>query len=205
MSEIVRFKMESLHVRTDPKRGLRFCQGETESFSGTILAHLDEKSGTRSNRGTVDLATGRIRLRWNVVATFPLLADALASGQLSPRDSDLVRVSLTEAGRVLEDDSGFQVEGRGKIRPGSILSPARINAHQNLVRILPVARSMKFSRALAAGNPIRCVFAPEGSCVEVTLPAALGGESQRLTLTGGFTLQPIGRRRRAAMAKRRRK
>jgi hypothetical protein len=191
MDPVVLFKIESLHARTVQDSGLIIRQQGREFVTGTIVAHLDQAAASPANTGMVDLATGAIQLRWEVIAGLPFLADAFAGGQVSHTESAPVRISLSEAGQVLESGSGFQVGGTGQIQPGSFLSAARINLHNNLAHIIPEGRKSTLGRALAARGPVRCILVPESSYVDVSLPKAMGAGTQRLNLTGGFVIVPV--------------
>jgi hypothetical protein len=191
MDPIVLFKIGSLHARTVQEDGLKIRHRGREVSTGTIVAHLDDTAEIPANMGMVDLATGTIQLRWGVIAALPLLADAFASGSVAAKESAPVRATLEETGRVLEDGSAFDVKGTGRIGPGSLLSPARIMAHNNIVKILVDGRAATMRRALAAGNVVRCAFVPESSTLDLALPKSLGGGTQRLNLAGGFSLVPV--------------
>jgi hypothetical protein len=188
---IVLFKIESLHARTVQETGLTIRQRGTEIVTGTIVAHLDDSAAFPTNLALVDLATGAIQLRWAIIAALPFLADAFASGSLSPKDSSPVRATLDETGQVLDDGSGFQVKGTAQIKPGSLLSAADITLHNNLVQIATEGRKSTSVSALASGAGVRCTLVPESSYLDVTLPKSMGGQSQRLNLVGGFRLVPV--------------
>jgi hypothetical protein len=188
---IVLFKIESLHARTVQETGLTIRQRGTEIVTGTIIAQLDDSAAFPTNLALVDLSTGAIQLRWGIIAALPFLADAFASGSLSPKDSSPVRATLDETGQVLDDGSGFQVKGTAQIKPGSLLSAAAITLHNNLVQIATEGRKSTSVSALASGAGVRCTLVPESSYLDVTLPKSMGGQSQRLNLVGGFRLVPV--------------
>jgi hypothetical protein len=191
MESIVLLQITSLLARCLPESGLMIRQRGIEIMTGPIVASLDESAPIPANTGIVDLATGAIRLQWAVIATLPFLADAFASGTLSPKDSAPVRATFDESGRALDDGSGFDVKGKGRISPGSILSAATVPAHQNPFGFVGIDSLAKFGAALNAGNAVRCAFASGSAVVDLKLPKALGGGTQRLTLTGGFVLAPL--------------
>ena len=191
MGPIVLFKIESLHARTVQETGLTIRQRGTEIVTGSIVAQLDDSAAFPTNLALVDLATGAIQLRWGIIAALPFLADAFASGSLSPKDSSPVRATLDETGQVLDDGSGFQVKGTAQIKPGSLLSSAAITLHNNLVQIVTEGRKSTSVSALASGAGVRCTLVPESSYLDVTLPKSMGGQSQRLNLVGGFRLVPV--------------
>jgi hypothetical protein len=191
VGSIVLFKIESLHARTMQETGLTIRQRGNEIVTGTIIAHLDESAAFPTNLAMVDLATGAIQLRWGIIAALPFLADAFASGSLSPKDSSPVRATLDETGQVLDDGSGFQVKGTAQIKPGSLLSAADITLHNNLVQIVTEGRKSTSVSALASGAGVRCTLVPESSYLDVTLPKSMGGQSQRLNLVGGFRMVPV--------------
>jgi hypothetical protein len=191
MSHTVLFKIESLHVRTVQDTGLKFQQQGQEFVTGTVVAHLDAGAASPANMGMVDLDTGAIELRWGIIAALPFLADAFASGQVEQKDSSPVRVSLEEAGRLLEDGSGFEVQGTGQVSPGSFLSSVKIPLHNNIVQVVANGRRLTFARALSGRSPVRCTFLPASSYLDVTLPKALGAGKQRLNLKRGFVIVPV--------------
>jgi hypothetical protein len=187
---IVLFKITVLHARSVPETGLRVRQRGQEAITGTMVAILDDSAPFPANMGVVDLASGAITLRWAVIATFPYLADAFASGRIPPKDSGVVRVSLEESGQVLDDGTGFNVQGTGQVAPGSIFSQAKVDAHVNFVQFVD-GSGPTLKRAFTHGDPVRCVLVPDSCYLDITLPKALGGGSQRLSLVGGFTLLPL--------------
>lgn len=190
MNDVVLFKIESLHVRTIGDNGLTLRRDGQDIRTGPILAHLDESVEAPGNMGMFDGNTGAVQIRWDIVATVPFLADAMAAGRMPLEDGGLIRVTLEEHGKVQEGNGSFKLKGNGRIHPGSFLSAADIVAHPNMLRVLG-SRSMPFSRAIASGNPFRCAIDSEGSHVELNLPDALGGGSQRLKITGGFAVVPL--------------
>ena len=54
-----------------------------------------------------------------------------------------------------------------------------------------IATGPTLKRAFTHGDPVRCVLVPDSCYLDITLPKALGGGSQRLSLVGGFTLLPL--------------
>jgi hypothetical protein len=191
MDQIVLLKIESLHARVVQEAGLKLRQKRREFFTGSIAAHLDEKADPPANLGLINLTTGAIHLRWAIIATLPVTADALAAGQVSQKESGPLRVSFDEVGQVLEDGAGFDATGGGQIAPGSLLSSANLESQHNLVRTIPDARKMvPLTRALASGKSVRCALIPE-SYLDLTLPKSLGGGTQRLNLVGAFVLVPV--------------
>lgn len=190
MNDVVLFKIESLHVRTVGENGLTLRQAGQDVHSGPILAHLDEEVEAPGNMGMFDGASGAIQIRWDVVATVPFLADAMASGQIPLEDGGLIRATLEEHGKLQDGDGSFKLKGHGRIHPGSFLSAADIIAHPNMLRVLG-SRSMPFGRAIASRTPFRCAIDSEGSHVELRLPEVMGGGTQRLKITGGFAVVPL--------------
>jgi hypothetical protein len=191
MDNVVLCKIESLQVRTVQETGLKVRLRGRAFSTGTILTHLDDGADAPANLALIDLAAQTIKLQWAVIAVLPALADAVSSGQVSPKDSAPVRVVLEESGRLLEDGTGFNVKGTGQFAPGSLLSPAAITAHVNLAKLLPVGGAGTLKRAMTAGNPTQCKLVPESSRIEFAFPKSMGGGSQTLNLTGGFSLRPI--------------
>lgn len=192
MDETLLVKIESLHARVVKESGLALKRGGQDFVTGTVSAVLDDAAGPTSNLGVVNLTAGTIQLRWSIVATLPLLADALAAGIVAPRESGAVRVTFEEAGPLLPDGSGFDATGTGSVAPGSMLSGATIYPHTNYVRVAPTQRGRPphLAKTLAKGQPVRCALLPQ-SYVEAGLPKALGGGKHSLNLIGGFTLVPI--------------
>jgi hypothetical protein len=191
MDPIVLLKIKSLHARASEATGLTIRQKGREVFTGTIVAHLDDSAESPANMGMIDLATGSIQLHWAIIATLPFMADAFASGAISQKESALLRASLEESGQVLDDGSGFNVHGTGKIGPGSVLSSAKIVLHNNFVKILEYSRTVTLGSALAAGDVVRCAIVPDSSFLDIALPKSLGGGTHRLNLVGGFLLVPV--------------
>jgi hypothetical protein len=188
MDQIVLLKIESLHARVVQEAGLKLRQKRREFFTGSIAAHLDEKADPPANLGLINLTTGAIHLRWAIIATLPVTADAFAAGQVSQKESGPLRVSFDEVGQVLKDGCGFDANGGATIAPGSLLGSATIKLHSNEVRTIPDEPPM--TRALANGNPARCALIPS-SYLDLTLPSSLGGGTQRLNLVGAFVLVPV--------------
>src|SRR5579871_1174293 len=120
MDQIVLLKIESLHARVVQEPGLKFRLKQKEVHTGTIAAHLDDTAPPPANLGLLNVTTGTIRLRWAIVATLPVLADAFASGLISQKESGLLRVSFDESGQIPEDGSGFDATGGGSVSPGSL-------------------------------------------------------------------------------------
>jgi hypothetical protein len=191
MDPIVLLKIKSLHARTSPETGLKIRQRGREIAAGTIVAHLDDSAEVPANMGMIDLATGTIQLRWAVIATLPFMADAFASGSIPQKESSPLRASLEESGQVLDDGSGFNVQGTGKIAPGSVLGKSSIALHNNVVELLGNGGKATSIRALAAGEVVRCVLVPNSSYLDVALAKSLGGGTQRLNLVGRFLLAPV--------------
>jgi hypothetical protein len=185
MAQLMLLQIQSLHARSVQEAGLIVRIGGIAIETGPIVAILDGTAVSPANTALLDLDTGKIRLKWGVIATLPFMADAFASGAIAPAVSAPVQVTLDEHGHVLGDGNGFDVQGTGNIVPGSILSGASVPTHQNLVSAPGIAAS------LAAGDTAICTFAPESSVVQVKLPRALGGGTQSLNLTGGFLLVPL--------------
>jgi hypothetical protein len=188
MDQIALLKIETLHARVVQETGLKLRQKRREFFTGSIAACLDERADPPSNLGLINLTTGAIHLRWAIIATLPAVADALAAGQISQKESGLLRVSFDEVGQVRKDGFGFDAKGGAKIAAGSLLGAANVELHSNFARTLPDEPPM--TRALANGDSVRCALIPE-SYLDVTLPSSLGGGTQRLNLVGAFVLAPI--------------
>jgi hypothetical protein len=183
-------KIESLHARSVQEAGLKIRHRGREIHTGTIVATLDDSAAFPANVGMIDLDTGTIHLRWGIIAMLPFMADAFASGAISVKESKTFRVSFEEAGQVLEDGNGFDVQGTGQLCPGTLLSSADIGFQNNLVRIHPEPRKKTLHALLSAGDSVRCALLPE-SYLDITLPKSLGGGTQRLNLIGGFLLIPV--------------
>ena len=191
MDSIVLLKIKSLHVRVSQENGLTLRPKGREINTGTIVACLDDSAASPANMGMIDLATGTIQLNWAVIVTLPFTADAFAIGLISQKESDLVRASFEESGQVLDDGSGFDVKGTGKISLGSVLSSAKIPLHNNVIDIRGDGRTRTLVSDLAAGKVLRCALVTESCYVDVALPKSLGGGTQRLNLVGGFLLVPV--------------
>jgi hypothetical protein len=187
MDQIYFVRMESLQARTVKDTGLTLRLGGKEVVTGTISGVLDESAGP--SLGTVNATTGVIHLRWSILATLPIVADLLASGQLSDAERGVLRVSFEEVGQMASDGSGFDSVGTASIAPGSLLSKAEIMAHSQLVRVVD-RKNPSIVKALSRGQSVRCAFLPE-SRVEARLPRNLGGGNHSLNLLGGFVLVPI--------------
>jgi hypothetical protein len=190
MDPIVLLKIGSLHARSVQETGLKIRRQGQDLFTGTIVACLDESAAFPANVGLINLATGTIQLRWAIIAALPFMADAFASGNVSLKESAPLRVSFEEAGQVQDDGCGFDVKGTGQIGPGSVLSSVTIPLQNNFFRICPEPRKKTLSSLLTAGDAVRCALAPE-SFLDVVLPKALGGGTQRLNLVGGCLLTPV--------------
>jgi hypothetical protein len=188
MDQVVLLKIESLHARVVQEAGIKLRQKRREFFTGSIAAHLDEKADSTANLGLINLTTGAIHLRWAIIATLPVMADAFAAGHISQKDSGLLRVSFDEVGQVLKDGFGFDATGGAKIAPGTMLGAAMIEGHSNIVRTIPGEPRM--TQALTNGNSVRCALVSE-SHLDLTLPSSLGGGTQRLNLVGAFALTPV--------------
>jgi hypothetical protein len=190
MDSVVLLKIESLNAGGVQQSGLIIQQAGVEIPTGPIVAVLDDSAAIPANTALLNVTSGAIRLRWAVIATFPFTANAFAQGAIAPKNSAPVRVTLDESGQLLDDASGFAVNGTGQIGPGSVLSAAKIPAHQNLVTFV-VGDSFNLGRAVLAGATLQCTFVPDFSIVQVKLPKSLGGGTQSLNLTGGFLLVPV--------------
>lgn len=190
MDPTLLLRIGSLHARSVQETGLKIRRQGHEFYTGTIVACLDESAPFPANVGLVNLATGDIHLRWAVIAALPFMADAFASGSIAHKESAPLRVSFEEVGKVGADGCSFDVEGTGKICPGSLLSSAEIILQNNLIRIHPEPRKKTLSSILSGGDAVRCALAPE-SFLDVALPKNLGGGTQRLNLVGGFLLTPV--------------
>jgi hypothetical protein len=191
MDQIVLLKIESLHARVVQQAGLKFRQKGRELYTGTISAYLDESAAPPANLGLINLTTGGIRLRWAIIATLPIMADASAAGEVPPKEGGLLRVTFDEDGEVPEGGHGFRATGGGEIAPGSLLSAARVLSQSNGFRKLPnKGKNPPIMNALASGMSVDCALIPE-STLDIALPRSLGGGTQCLNLVGGFTLVPI--------------
>jgi hypothetical protein len=188
MDHVVLVQIESLHARVVQEAGIKLRYKRREFFTGSIAAHLDEKADPPANLGLINLNTGAIRLRWAIIATLPVMADAVASGQVPQKETGLLRVSFDEVGQILKDGSGFDAAGGARILPGSLLGSATIAAHSNTFRLIRDEPPM--TRAIANGNSVRCALMPE-SYLDLNLPSSLGGETQRLNLVGACVLVPV--------------
>lgn len=124
MEELVVFRIANLHARSLQDRGIQIQYEGRRFYTGPIVACLDDRAGPGNNIGAVNLATGTIKYRWATLVTMPLLADALAEFDLPPESTGPVRVSFEETGIVT--DSGFCVEGPGRVEPGSIFSDSAV-------------------------------------------------------------------------------
>jgi hypothetical protein len=191
MDRIVLFKIGTLHARSVQERGLKVRHRGRETFTGPMMAHLDDRAEVPANLGLLDLTTGTIRIQWAVLATVPFLADAFAGGHVTAKDNAALRVSLEESGRILDDGSGFSVKGQGEVGPGSVFSRATIPLHANLITIPTGGLATALERARATGDGVHCTMVPESSHLDIALPRSLGGGTQRLHLMGGFTLLPL--------------
>jgi hypothetical protein len=205
MPLIVLSQIQSLHVRTVQETGLKIRFADAEIQSGPIVGILDDTAASPANTALLDIGTGVISLQWALIATLPFLADAFASGAISPKDSAVVRLTLEENGEVTANGSGFAVEGTGQIAPGSVLSTATIQGHQNAVTAAGIGTTAKFAAALVAGDTVQCTFIPDGCVLQLKLPRSLGGGTQRLNLMGGFLLVPVMTLERPDRTKRRRR
>lgn len=190
MDPIVLLRIGSLHARSVQETGLKIRRQGQEFYTGTIVACLDESAPFPANVGLVNLATGAIHLRWAVIAALPFMADAFASGSIAVKESAPLRVSFEEVGQIDKDGCSFDVKGTGEVCSGSLLSSADVTFQNNLVRIHPEPRKKTLSSILSGGDVVRCALAPE-SYLDVALPKALGGGTQRLNLVGGFLLAPV--------------
>jgi hypothetical protein len=205
MEPVVLLKIESLFARAVQETGLRIRHAGKDILTGPIVALLDDIAAPPANLGMIDLATGTIRLQWAVIATLPFMADAFASGAVPQKARGPVRATLDESGQLLEDGSGFDVNGTGQVSPGSFLSGASIPLHQNPVKGVGTGSVVKLGPALAAGQTVLCTFVPESSIMDVKLPKSLGGGTQRMNLTGGYLLVPVMTLERRARRKRSRR
>ncbi len=187
MAPIVLLRIEALHVRTST--GLKLSYKGRELPTGTIVAHLDGAAPFPANTGMLDVETRALRLNWAIIAALPAMAEAVAGGVLSPKESGPVKASFDEVGKVRDDDSGFDLKGKGQISPGSLLSGAKIPDHSNPGFIRPVSAKATLERTFAA-DVVQCAF-ESGAYLDVALPKSLGGGTQRLNLVGGFQLVPV--------------
>lgn len=191
MDQIVLLKIESLHARVVQQAGLKFRRQGHEVTTGTIAAHLDETAEPPANLGLINLATGLIRLRWSIIATLPIMADAFAAGEVSPKEIGQLRVSFDEVGEVPQQGDRFNATGGGEIAAGSLLSNAKVMSQSNGFLTNPVkGKKVPLRRALASGKPVACALVPE-STLAIALPKSLGGGTRQLNLVGGFVLTPI--------------
>lgn len=192
MDHIVLLKIDSLHARIVEEVGLKIRLKQREVHTGTIAACLDETALPPENLGLLNVTTGAIRLRWSIIATLPLLADATARGLISEKESGQVRVSFDESGHVLEDGGGFDATGGGSVAPGSIFGGVHVEIQSNFVRTVSDARksATHLTREVARGGSVRCALIPE-SYLDLTMPKSLGGGKQRIHLVGGFVLTPL--------------
>ena len=171
--------------------GLKIRQKNHDIFTGTIVAHLDEAAKPPANLGLFNLTTGTIRLRWAIIATLPIMADAFAAGQVSQKEIEQLRVSFDEVGEVPEDGYEFEATGGGEIAAGSLLSAAKVLSQSNGFRTFSFkGKKVCLQSALAGGASVGCTLSPE-STLELALPKSLGGGTHRLNLVGGFVLVPI--------------
>jgi hypothetical protein len=191
MDRVALFRIGSLHARAVQENGLRFRHRGREILTGPVVAQLDDRADPSGNLGLVNLSAGAVRLRWSITVTLPFLADAAAAGLVPEKDGGPLRVRLEESGGVLPDGSGVSVRGTGHVLPGSFFSQAGVAAHANLFKTSGGAPAAALRRAATAGDPVACVLVPEASHLDVALPRSLGGGTQRLNLTGGFSLLPV--------------
>ena len=160
MDQIVLLKIESLHARVVQEAGIKLRQKRREFFTGSIAAHLEEKADPPANLGLVNLTTGAIHLRWAVIATLPIMADAFAAGEFRQKRAAL-RVSFDEVGQILKDGSGFDAKGWATVAPGSLLGSATVDEHSNFIRAISNdGKVINMARTLASGNSVRCAFSP---------------------------------------------
>jgi hypothetical protein len=191
VDQIVLLKIESLHARVVQEAGLKLRRGGHEFYTGTIAAILDATADPLANLGLLNLSTGLIHLRWAIIATLPIMADASAAGEVLQKESAPLRVSFDEIGEVAKNGYSFDAMGGGEIAPGSLLSSATISSQNNRMRTIPVGgKKISLNRALAKGDSVRCALIPE-SYLDIVLPKPLGGGKHRLNLVGGFVLAPL--------------
>ncbi len=191
MERVLLVKIDSLQARAVQDNGLKFRYKRRDFVSGPIVAHLDETASPPANLGLINVSTGEIRLSWAIIATIPLTPAALAAGELSDKEGGLLRMTFDETGKVLEDGSGFDAFGGGTIGSGSLFSGALLASQSNFARVTAsTKKTPHLARTLTAGGSVSLVLIPE-SFLDVTLPKSLGGETQRLNLTGVFTLSSI--------------
>ena len=191
MSRILLLKMESLVVRTTDYNGLKLRFKGDEISSGVIVGSTDESAAAPGNLGMIDLDSGIIQLSCAAVATLPMMADAVAGGYIPRSQAGPIKLLFNEVGKVREDGSGFDSEGKGTIGPGSFLSSASIPEKNNGVAISAAHGKAHLIQALAAGESAACTILPQ-SFIDLKLPRTLGGGTQRLHIMGGFTLVPLG-------------
>jgi hypothetical protein len=204
MNEIVVFKITSVHTRSIQETGLKVKHRGREFYTGTVVTCLNDHAQAPDNIGIIDLATGAMKIRWSLIATMPMLADAYARGEVDEQESSPLYVVFEEEGHIHDSDDGFTVNGPGKIQDGSLFSGCIVASDNSGTRILPnTPRSddstspsgrkphRSLTQQILHGEPVHFMFEPEFSTVEVAFPVALGGTKQRLNLVGGFSIRPI--------------
>jgi hypothetical protein len=221
MTDVVVFKIKTLHARSMQETGLLLRHRDNEFYSGPIVACLDEMAAAPANLGVVDFSTGAIKFHWCTLVTMPFLADAFAENHLPVSEAAPLRVSFEEEGTVVGD--GFVAQGPGWVHGGSIFSHAVVASVNNVrrerggdVQTPPPARRAttdeRSTQVPSADLPLvpgvepadimsfrerlfrgnmLQVFTPEMSKVSIALPEALGGGRQYINLRGAFTIDPV--------------
>jgi hypothetical protein len=130
MTEVVVFRIKTLHARSMQETGLLLRHRDNEFYSGPIVACLDEMAAAPGNLGVVDFSTGAIKFHWCTLVTMPFLADAFAENYLPVSEAAPLRVSFEEEGMVVGD--GFVAQGPGWVHDGSIFSHAVVASVNNV-------------------------------------------------------------------------
>lgn len=158
-----------------------------EIESGPIHVGLGEPG----SHGVIDYDAGTVQVEFLSQVVFPELAETLEELGADPSVYAPVKLVIRSEGAVL-DGHCLRLAGKGILDSHRLFNPdqTRIDVRApSQCRPDDVAGSgEEIKEALRDGKSVSWNFNPLEKRVELTLPAALGGETHLLSLAGSYTL-----------------
>ena len=182
-SQVFAFDVTGLDVAIE--EGFKLNWQGRDIHSGRVVITLQGPG----SRGTIDYASGAVKVDFNVRIELPELAELLTDMGADPELAAPVIGTIHSEGVVFEDHC-FRLAGKGA------LAEHRIFGEGTSVEILAPTRCKPDKVALSGdqiraalwhGEPVSWNFNPAEKRVVLVLPQALGGYSDTLCLSGSYT------------------
>lgn len=187
-SDILHFNVTGLNVSIEEGFTLNWQGRDIES--GRVVVSLD---GTES-KGTVDYATGNVKVEFHVKIALEELAEILEDMGVDAEVAAPVRGVIYSEGVVFEDHC-FRLSGKAALVRHPVFDEETSVEILAPTRCKPDNVSMsgeEIRAALHGGRPVSWNFNPTEKRVVLKLPKALGGYDHLLCLAGSYTFTVAG-------------